>query len=205
MRKVLKYLMLLLLIFLCGSGLGTSNVESLIHEWAGILLFLLVLIHLIQNRKWFKTLIKGKYNDNRLITTIIDLTLIILLILIAISSLVISRFIFKNINIIDVLLARRIHLALTAWLFIICSIHYGMHLHLDKKYNIFNWIIIIIGLVSCIYTRFYERLFLINEFPYMPFEESWKLYILNLFICLSFVLLGIECNKFMKKIKKKDK
>ena len=80
MRKVLEHLMLILLIFLCGSGLGTSNVESLIHEWAGILLFVVVLIHLIQNRKWFKTLIKGKYNSNRLITTIIDLTLIILLI-----------------------------------------------------------------------------------------------------------------------------
>lgn len=197
MKNILKYVMLILLIFLCSSGLGTSNTESLIHEWAGILFFVCVLFHLLQNRKWFKTLISGKYNLNRLSIMIIDLALIVIFILIVLSSLVISKFIFSNLNIMDVLLARRIHLSLTAWLFILCCIHYGMHPNFMKKNSIINCILIVGGIIF-VYTRFYERLFLLSEFPYMPFEESWKMYILNVIMCLSFISLGIILNKLIK-------
>ena len=198
MKNILKYVMLLLLIFLCSSGLGTSNIESIIHEWAGILLFACVLLHLIQNRKWFKALITGKYNLNRLSTVIIDLALIVILVLIILSSLVISKFIFSNVNIINISLARRIHLSLTAWLFIICCVHYGMHQNFMKKNTIINSILIIIGIAIFVYLRFYERLFLLSEFPYMPFEESWKLYILNIIMSLGFISLGMILNKLIK-------
>ena len=199
MKNILKFIMLILLVFLCSSGLGTSNIESIIHEWAGILLFVCVLFHLIQNRKWFKTLITGKYNLNRLSTIIIDLSLIVIIFLIVLSSLVISKHIFSSINTIDVSLARRIHLSLTAWLFIVCCVHYGMHPNFMKKNTIINSVLVSIGIVIFAYTRFYERLFLLSEFPYMPFEESWKLYILNIIMCLGFISLGMVFNKFMKK------
>ena len=114
MRKVLHYVMIIALIFLCGSGLSLSRTESLLHEWCGIILCACTLLHLVWNRKWFRALAKGRYSANRTLITITDILLILLIVLIAVSSLMISGYVFSFLDIGGAAWGRRIHYVCTA-------------------------------------------------------------------------------------------
>ena len=42
------------------------------HEWIGIGMTVLVIIHQILNRKWYGAVFKGKYNAYRILTTVVN-------------------------------------------------------------------------------------------------------------------------------------
>ena len=189
MRKAFDYLMIAVLIFLTGSGTATNKTESLLHEICGITLFVCVALHLILNRKWFTKLFKGKYSGNRIALTVTDVLLIVTVILIIVSSVVVSRYIFSFLGASGTLLARRIHLVGTAWMLVICGIHYGLHL----KKEWWNYILYAFGaggIAAIVYCKFYERLFLISEFAFTPRSPQWLMYLLYALIFLTFVTLG---------------
>ena len=133
MRKVLRYAMIASLVFLYGSGLSLSRMESFLHECFGIAMFACVTLHLALNRKWFSGLFKGNFSTNRVLITVIDLILIMAILLIVSSSLTISGYIFSFLKMKGALWGRRIHFVATAWLFVLCGIHYGMHLKTGKR------------------------------------------------------------------------
>ena len=95
MKRALRYGMILLLVFQCGSGMAFSRTESIAHEWAGLVLFAVILVHLILNRRWFGNLFRGKYNPARSISAAADAALILAVILIAVSGMVISGYAFS--------------------------------------------------------------------------------------------------------------
>lgn len=181
--------MIAALIFLTGSGTATNKTGSLLHEICGITLFVCIALHLILNRKWFTKLFKGKYSGSRIALTVTDVLLIVTVILIIISSVFISRFIFSFLGVTGTLLARRIHLVATAWMLVICGFHYGMHL----KKAWWNYILYALGaggIAALIYCKFYERLFLISEFAFTPQAPQWLLYLQYALIFLTFITLG---------------
>ena len=45
------------------------------HEWIGMGMTVLVIIHQILNRKWYGALFKGKYNPYRSISTVLNILL----------------------------------------------------------------------------------------------------------------------------------
>ena len=47
------------------------------HEWIGMGMTVLVIIHQILNRKWYGALFKGKYNPYRNVTTILNILLLL--------------------------------------------------------------------------------------------------------------------------------
>ena len=42
------------------------------HEWIGIGMTVLVIVHQILNRKWYGAVFKGKYNAYRILTTVVN-------------------------------------------------------------------------------------------------------------------------------------
>ena len=48
-----------------------------LHEWIGIGMTVLVIIHQLLNRKWYGALFKGKYNPYRIITTVVNIALLL--------------------------------------------------------------------------------------------------------------------------------
>ncbi|MBR7070971.1 MAG: hypothetical protein IKI29_02255 [Clostridia bacterium] len=44
-----------------------------LHEWFGIGMTVLLIVHHILNRKWYAALFKGKYNAYRVITVIVNI------------------------------------------------------------------------------------------------------------------------------------
>ena len=204
MKKILNYLLVALMIFLTASGTATNKTESFLHECAGIALFLSIVIHLILNRKWFTRIFKGRYSVIRGSITATDVLLIIAVILIMLSSVFVSRYLFAFLGVTCTLLARRIHLVVTAWMLVLMGLHYGLHL---KKVR-WNYIIYALGaggIAAIIYCKFYERLFLITEFAYMPRSPQWVMYLLYALVFLTFVTLGSLLKRFItrkQKIKK---
>jgi len=204
MKKVLNYAMIVSLVFICASGMAFSRLESLLHEWCGVALFVCIILHLIINRKWFTALFRGKYAFSRGVMTTVDAALIVLFVLIVLSSFVISGYVFSFLKLSGSAWGRRIHLVGTAWLFLICGIHFGIHLKKGKK-NIPIYVAAVFGLISFVICRFYERLFLLNEFVYAPNIPAWSVYLMHAFMFALFVTVGeLIRNVFGKDCKQKE-
>ena len=48
-----------------------------LHEWIGMGMTVLVIVHQILNRRWYGALLKGKYNAYRVLTTVINILLLL--------------------------------------------------------------------------------------------------------------------------------
>ena len=198
MRGAIHYSIVILLIFLCGSGMSVSRTESLLHEWCGIFLFLCILLHLIGNRKWFTQMTRGRYNAVRCVITVTDLLMLVMIILIAISSVTISGYIFAPLGLGGAAWGRMIHFAATAWLLVLTGFHCGMYMKIEKR-NVFLYLAGAGGVIAFIICRFYERLLLLNAFAYTPDLPSWTIYLLHALMFAAFTMIGSECRRFAAK------
>lgn len=98
-----------------------------IHELAGVSIVVLFLIHNLLNRRWYQTLLKGKYNVFRILRTTANLLLLITMAVLMISGVLISRTVFAFLPVSGGMLARQMHILAVYWLFILASIHLGLH------------------------------------------------------------------------------
>ena len=97
-----------------------------IHELVGVILFLLFITHNFLNRRWYKTIFKGKYNVQRILSIVINLLFLVSMAVVLLSSIPISRDIFaffpKNNN----MILLQIHVMTSYWGFILMAVHIGM-------------------------------------------------------------------------------
>lgn len=99
------------------------------HEIAGTIAFILFIIHLIFNRRWYKNLFKGRYNARRIFQTVLDLCLLVIMILQPLSGMAMSQHLYTFLpHFMNTGMARRIHLILAYWGYILMSVHAGTHL-----------------------------------------------------------------------------
>ena len=100
-----------------------------LHEWLGITMTVTVICHHILNYKWYKSLFKGRYTAYRMALTITDVLLIASFVLTALSGISMSGhavpFMYGTIN---VMTARKLHLAFSYWSFTLMGVHIGLHL-----------------------------------------------------------------------------
>ena len=98
------------------------------HEWLGISMVLLVIIHQVLNRKWYSAIFKGKYNSYRILNSIITIMLLISFALTAVSGISMSNHAVPFLyNLVNVNTARVMHLAFSHLSFILMGLHVGMH------------------------------------------------------------------------------
>lgn len=203
MKRALRYGMVLLLVFQCGSGMAFSRAESIAHEWSGLVLFAVILVHLTLNRRWFGNLFRGKYNPARSISTTADAALILAVILIAVSGMVISGYAFAPLNLSGSSWGRKIHFVSTAWLFLLCGFHYGAHLGKGKR-NVPIYILGTFGIAATAVLKFCQRLFLLNEFVYTPEVPHWCVYIMHGLMFTSFMAMGSGLKSITGKVRKPE-
>jgi hypothetical protein len=97
------------------------------HEWLGIFLFILFIVHNVLNRSWYQTLLKGKYNAVRVFHTAVNMLLLIAMLGILVSGIMLSHTVFAFLNIRGGLLVQKLHILSTNWGFIFMSMHLGVH------------------------------------------------------------------------------
>ena len=122
-KMVIDILMLILMI-LEYSKLYTGQ---LLHEIFGITLLGLFVIHNILNINFYKALFKGKYNSQRIITTITDLAFLLCMLFTIILGIPISDKVFKFLGLNGNITTRKLHTIFGYWGLVILSIHLGLH------------------------------------------------------------------------------
>ena len=165
------------------------------HGVLGSLLLALFMLHHGVNWLWYKTLLKGRWNLRRCITTGIDVLLFMSALAVIVSSLYMSGEIFSFMPFPMTWWARSLHNCATAWLFIIGAIHLGVRWRglwnlgrrfLGKIWIFVALIIFIISLYCCWLSGFW--LSLLSETTFLP-ETIEQFLIQYLGIALGFYLL----------------
>ena len=69
-----------------------SLIGGKIHEWLGMAMFLLFFVHHLLNLCWNRAMIKGHYTAPRIVRTAVNMLLLIVMVLLAVSSVIMSGY-----------------------------------------------------------------------------------------------------------------
>ncbi len=101
---------------------------DVLHEWIGMGMTALVILHQILNRKWYGALFKGRYNPFRTVTTILNELLLLSFALTAVCGMSMSGHAVPFLyGLLPVSFARRFHLSMSYWAFVLTGLHVGLH------------------------------------------------------------------------------
>lgn len=97
------------------------------HEWMGILLGLLVILHCAVNRRWFSSLFRGRYDGFRAVSVLVTIAALLAILALSVSGLIMARYTFIHIPFrAGISSARLVHLSASYWGFLFLSLHLGM-------------------------------------------------------------------------------
>lgn len=200
-RILVDILMTVFFIILMGYHLTENNT----HEILGTITFILFIVHHILNRKWYKTIFKGKYNFRRAFMLITNILLFISMLGMMISGIMLSTYVFSFLNIPTTMFARKLHMVSTSWGFVLMTIHLGLHLQLvlskwSKKlksssfeyvYYLLLFISFIFGCYSLIKIKIWEDMLLFHDFKFYDYNQSSIMFYLQLVFIILAVAVGI--------------
>lgn len=183
-----------------------SLVGEAAHEWLGVAMFVLVVLHHVLNHPWHFRILKGNYTPYRTVQTALVILVLIAMCGSMISGVILSRTVFSFLGTRGgQAAARTIHMLCAYWGFVFLSLHLGLHwnvmLHVagrlyKKKSGVRSWAVRTIGWLAAIYGlyAFWRRdilgyMFLQIHFVFFDPSESLILYwldylaIMSLFVC----------------------
>ena len=187
-----------------------------LHEWIGIGMTVILIVHHILNIKWYGALFKGKYNAYRIISTVTNTLLLASIALTAFCGMSMSSHAVPFLyGMSDMVFARTTHLALSFWSFILMGFHLGLHLPAitakikpnKTAKNVFTtaftalagaglWLFIKNGIPDYIFFR--------THFAFLDYDKAAALVFLeDLTIEFFFVFLGANVVRFIRSLKKR--
>lgn len=194
-----------------------SLVGEAAHEYLGIGMFLLFVIHHILNIAWWKNLFRGKYAPIRIVGTVLNFVLVIIMLALPISGMILSRHVFRFLHFGGTSTARTVHLLASYWGLVLMSFHAGMHGNVmmgmirkntnprqPSKIKMWNLRIIAVVLAICGIHAFVKNeigsyLFLRTQFVFIDFSQPVVLALLDyLAIAALFAVAGYYISKLIK-------
>ena len=98
------------------------------HEWLGMSMTALVIVHQILNRRWYGAMLKGRYNAYRAVSTCINVLLLISFALTAFCGMAMSNYAVPFFyGIVRVSFVRVTHLSMSHCSFVLMGLHLGLH------------------------------------------------------------------------------
>lgn len=98
-----------------------------LHEWLGVMLFVLFILHHILNWRWHISIFKGRYTVMRILMTGVNVLLFLSMAGMMISGILLSREVFGFLHLRAGMFGRRLHMVSTAWGFCLMAVHLGLH------------------------------------------------------------------------------
>ena len=207
-KRIVDTAMTVLLLFL----MAYQVTRETTHEWIGIGMTALVIVHQVLNRKWYGALCKGKYNLYRALTTILNILLLLSFALTAFCGMSMSGHAVPFLyGMAPVSFVRRMHLSMSHWSFVLMGLHLGLHIPamtagLQKKGRIKTILAVLftgiggIGLWLFLRNGMLNYLFFRVPFAFLDYEKAGWLIILENLIMLLFPAcagfwLSILCRK----------
>lgn len=200
-----------------------SLIGEAFHEWIGMAMFVMFILHHEMNLRFIASLAKGKYTPNRIFLTAIDFLLLVDMLALMVSAVMLSRHVFAFLPITGgAELARTIHLFSSYWGFVLMSMHIGLHFHtmtgmVRKKISESNRVFKIISRVVCptisayglyvfLSRKILDYMLLKTHFVFFDFSESILFFIFNyVSMMVLFGAIGYYVAKLLRRIDKTRK
>ena len=176
-----------------------------VHEYSGIIMFALFLVHQYLNRKWYGALLKGKYNLRRSFGTAVTLALLVSFVMTAFSGIIMSET-FPALNVEELTsFARLAHLLCSYLSFTLMGIHLGLHWgmiagKIKAKWPEFLAVIAAgYGLYAFVWVNdIFSYIFLTNDFAFLDYDKNPVIVILENISMMSFwTLAGYQASKIL--------
>lgn len=185
-----------------------SLVGEKAHEWLGIGIFVLFVLHHILNSNWSRNLFKGRYTPFRILQSALVVLALVSMLGSMVSGIVLSRYVLSFLPINGgQSWARTVHMLCAYWGFIFISLHLGLHWNImmgmakrmfHKQSAIRSWIVRAVGVLIAGYGvyAFVKRqidsyMFLRNQFVFFDYEEPLILFLLDYVAVMGlFVFIG---------------
>ena len=196
------------------------------HEWIGIIMFVLFVLHHILNMAWSRNVLKGKYNARRMVQTLLVVLILLCMCGSMVSGIILSRYVFAPLNIqAGMSWARSVHMLCAYWGFVFMSIHLGLHWNMiiamarkavARKQNnhtkVITVIMRIIAVAIAVYGMFafvkrdiWNYMILKNHFAFFDFSEPVIFFILDYLAVMGlFVFVGHYLGKCIQGLDKKN-
>ena len=132
--------------------MATALVQEAPHEWLGVALFVLMVIHVVLNRRWLASVFRGRHDALRVLQIIVLVGLIACVVGQVASSLVLSKHVFGFLPALPGAgWARRVHMICSYWMFVFAFAHVGLHVRLPKGLASWQtWVArIVCAIVAC--------------------------------------------------------
>ena len=186
-----------------------SLVGEAAHEYLGIGMFLLFIAHHILNIAWWKHIFRGKYTPFRVLGTVVNLALAMIMLALPISGIILSRHVFRFLHFNGASTARTVHLMASYWGLVLMSFHAGMHGNVmmrmirkntnslqSSKIKLWSLRMIAVLLAICGVHAFEKNrissyLFLRTQFVFIDFSRPVVWVLMDyLFASLLFIVIG---------------
>ena len=214
-RRIIDMFMTILLLFL----MAYQVTGEVLHEWIGIGMTVLVIVHQILNRKWYGALFKGRYRAYRIVTTAVNTLLLLSFALTAFCGMSMSGHAVPFLyGMAPVSFARRMHLSMSHWSFVLMGLHLGLHipamtakmkLEGRKKTLVSAMMCCIAGIGLWLFLRngMTDYLFFRVPFAFLDYEKAGALVILeNIVMLLFWAFAGTQCSLLcMRSARKEEK
>ena len=122
-RMIVDFAMTIILLL----QMGYLRIGETVHEWLGITMFVLFIVHHLLNRRWIAEIFHGKYTPFRVFQTALVALLFLTMIGSAVSGIMVSKHIFTFMDIGHISFARNLHMLCGYWNFVLMSLHLGLH------------------------------------------------------------------------------
>ena len=191
--------------------------EQLAHEWLGITMFALTVVHQILNRKFYSAIFKGRYNGLRVFQLIVNILLLLSFVCTALSGMMMSRFATPFMDgILPSSVVRQGHLALSHRSFVLMGLHLGLHFGIITSKLKKGAVRLALGAVMSVISVYGFYLFFKsdmlnymlfkNPFAFLDYTKAWWLVILeNLAMLLAWGYAAYLLSLFLRCVTKKDK
>ncbi|MCM1237624.1 MAG: DUF4405 domain-containing protein [Ruminococcus flavefaciens] len=188
--------------------MGYELVGQAAHEWIGVAMFLLFILHHVLNSHWSGSLLKGKYMPMRILQTALVLLILLSMFGSMFSGIILSRHVFSFVSIKGFTsLARNLHMTCAYWGFVFMALHLGFHWNMmismagklaGKPSAARTWgfritaaVIAGYGVYAFIHRDIGSYMLLKNQFVFFDFEEPFIFFLLDYMAVMGlFVFIG---------------
>ena len=195
-----------------------SMVGEAAHEWLGIGMLMLFILHHVFNSRWTRNLRKGKYTLFRVLQTALVVLAMLSMLVSMVSGIVLSRYALSFLPITGGRSwARTLHMLSSYWGFVFISLHLGLHwsMMIGMAKRLFKnpsavrrWIARGLGFLIAAYGLFvfFKReigsyMFLKTQFVFVDFNEPLVLFLLDYIAVMGmFVFFGHYLAETAKKL-----
>ena len=215
-KQILKIIVDVLMTCILLLLMARSLVGEAAHEWLGISMFVLFILHHVLNNRWSRNLFKGKYTPFRILQTALVVFVLISMLGSMVSGIILSEHALAFLPAMGgSSWARTLHMLCAYWGFVFMALHLGHHWNMmmgmakrmAKRFSrMRTWILRAVAVMIAGYGvfAFFKReigdyMLLRTMFVFFDFNEPLIFFLLDYIAAMGlFVFIGYYLSKGMK-------